>query len=97
MLKQPVYFRTPEVVGVPLAGDLKEGVTATDLVLRVTEMLRKQKVVGKFVEFFGEGAAALTVTDRATIANMAPDFFVIFAISCADDFSSLLRHPGGCA
>ena len=59
MLGQPVYFLTPEVVGVHLTGDLKEGVTATDLVLRVTEMLRKQKVVGKFVEFFGEGAAAL--------------------------------------
>jgi aconitate hydratase len=74
MLGQPVYFLTPEVVGVHLTGDLKEGVTATDLVLRVTEMLRKQKVVGKFVEFFGEGAAALTVTDRATIANMAPEY-----------------------
>jgi aconitate hydratase len=74
MLGQPVYFLTPEVVGVHLAGDLKEGVTATDLVLRVTEMLRKQKVVGKFVEFFGEGATALTVTDRATIANMAPEY-----------------------
>jgi aconitate hydratase len=74
MLGQPVYFLTPEVVGVHLTGDLKEGVTATDLVLRVTELLRKQKVVGKFVEFFGEGAAALTVTDRATIANMAPEY-----------------------
>src|SRR5580692_11150380 len=74
MLGQPVYFLTPEVVGVHLTGDLKEGVTATDLVLRVTEMLRKQKVVGKFVEFFGEGSAALTVTDRATIANMAPEY-----------------------
>ena len=74
MLGQPVYFLTPEVVGVHLKGDLKEGVTATDLVLRVTEMLRKQKVVGKFVEFFGEGASALTVTDRATIANMAPEY-----------------------
>jgi aconitate hydratase len=74
MLGQPVYFLTPEVVGVHLTGTLREGVTATDLVLRVTEMLRKQKVVGKFVEFFGEGAAALTVTDRATIANMAPEY-----------------------
>jgi aconitate hydratase len=74
MLGQPVYFLMPEVVGVHLTGDLKEGVTATDLVLRVTEMLRKQKVVGKFVEFFGEGSAALTVTDRATIANMAPEY-----------------------
>src|SRR6202521_5554734 len=74
MLGQPVYFLTPEVVGVHLTGTLKEGVTATDLVLRVTEMLRKQKVVAKFVEFFGEGAAALSVTDRATIANMAPEY-----------------------
>ena len=74
MLGQPVYFLTPEVVGVNLTGTLKEGVTATDLVLRVTEMLRKHKVVGKFVEFFGEGAAALGVTDRATIANMAPEY-----------------------
>jgi len=74
MLGQPVYFLTPEVVGVNLTGALKEGVTATDLVLRVTEMLRKHKVVGKFVEFFGEGAAALGVTDRATIANMAPEY-----------------------
>jgi aconitate hydratase len=74
MLGQPVYFLTPEVVGVHLTGSLKEGVTATDLVLRVTEMLRKQKVVGKFVEFFGEGSAALSVTDRATIGNMAPEY-----------------------
>src|SRR6201997_1879200 len=74
MLGQPVYFLTPEVVGVHLTGALKEGVTATDLVLRVTEMLRKQKVVGKFVEFFGEGAAALSVPDRATIGNMAPEY-----------------------
>jgi aconitate hydratase len=74
MLGQPVYFLTPEVVGVHLTGDLREGVTATDLVLRVTEMLRKHKVVGKFVEFFGEGAAALAVTDRATIGNMAPEY-----------------------
>jgi aconitate hydratase len=74
MLGQPVYFLTPEVVGVHLTGVLKEGVTATDLVLRITEMLRKQKVVGKFVEFFGEGAAALSVPDRATIGNMAPEY-----------------------
>jgi aconitate hydratase A / 2-methylisocitrate dehydratase len=74
MLGQPVYFLTPEVIGVNLTGTLREGVTATDLVLRVTEMLRKQKVVGKFVEFFGEGTAALSVTDRATIGNMAPEY-----------------------
>lgn len=74
MLGQPVYFLTPDVVGVTLSGKLREGVTATDLVLHVTEMLRKAKVVGKFVEFHGEGAASLTVTDRATIANMAPEY-----------------------
>jgi len=74
MLGQPVYFLTPDVVGVHLTGALCEGVTATDLVLHCTEMLRKAKVVGKFVEYFGEGAAALPVTDRATIGNMAPEY-----------------------
>jgi len=74
MLGQPVYFLTPDVVGVHLSGKLNEGVTATDLVLAVTEMLRQAKVVGKFVEFHGEGAASLSVTDRATIANMAPEY-----------------------
>ncbi|WP_035383466.1 aconitate hydratase AcnA [Ferriphaselus sp. R-1] len=74
MLGQPVYFLTPDVVGVNLKGKLREGVTATDLVLTVTELLRRHKVVGKFVEFFGEGAAALSLPDRATIANMAPEY-----------------------
>ncbi|HXF78275.1 MAG TPA: aconitate hydratase AcnA [Usitatibacter sp.] len=74
MLGQPVYFLTPDVVGVNLTGKLREGVTATDLVLTVTEMLRKAKVVGKFVEFFGEGAASLAVPDRATLGNMAPEY-----------------------
>jgi aconitate hydratase len=74
MLGQPVYFLTPDVVGVNLIGDLPQGATATDLVLRITEMLRKANVVGKFVEFFGEGASALNATDRATIANMAPEY-----------------------
>lgn len=74
MLGQPVYFLTPDVVGVHLSGALPAGVTATDLVLTVTEMLRKAKVVGKFVEFFGEGAAKLPVPDRATIGNMAPEY-----------------------
>ncbi|MDO9466336.1 MAG: aconitate hydratase AcnA, partial [Thiobacillus sp.] len=74
MLGQPVYFLTPDVVGVNLTGSVKPGVTATDVVLTITEMLRSAKVVGKFVEFFGEGAAALPVTDRATIANMAPEY-----------------------
>ena len=74
MLGQPVYFLTPDVVGMELTGRLREGVTATDLVLRVTETLRKEKVVGKFVEFFGEGTRTLTLPDRATIGNMAPEY-----------------------
>ena len=74
MLGQPVYFLTPDVVGVNLTGKLKEGVTATDLVLAITEMLRGAKVVGKFVEFHGAGAQSLTLPDRATIANMAPEY-----------------------
>src|SRR5262249_54616010 len=74
MLGEPVYFLTPDVVGVHLSGRLKEGVTATDLVLTLTEMLRKAKVVGKFVEYHGEGAASLSATDRATIANMSPEY-----------------------
>src|SRR5437773_1959244 len=74
MLGQPVYFLTPEVVGVHLTGQLREGVTATDLVLHITQLLRAQKVVGKFVEFYGEGAASLPVPDRATIGNMSPEY-----------------------
>src|SRR4051812_36899423 len=74
MLGQPVYFLTPEVVGVHLAGRLREGVTATDLVLHITQLLRAQKVVGKFVEFYGQGAASLPVPDRATIGNMSPEY-----------------------
>jgi aconitate hydratase A / 2-methylisocitrate dehydratase len=74
MLGQPVYFLTPDVVGVNLSGQLREGVTATDLVLTITELLRKAKVVGKFVEFFGEGTESLSTTDRATLANMAPEY-----------------------
>jgi aconitate hydratase len=74
MLGQPVYFLTPDVVGMHLTGALREGVTATDLALTVTQILRQAKVVGKFVEFYGPGAAALPVVDRATIANMAPEY-----------------------
>ncbi len=74
MLGQPVYFLTPEVVGVHMSGQLREGVTATDLVLHITQLLRAQKVVGKFVEFYGEGAALLPVPDRATIGNMSPEY-----------------------
>ncbi len=74
MLGQPVYFLTPDVVGFEMTGRLREGVTATDLVLTVTELLRKHKVVGKFVEFFGEGTRTLALPDRATIGNMAPEY-----------------------
>ncbi|RJX30346.1 MAG: aconitate hydratase AcnA [Oxalobacter sp.] len=89
MLGQPVYFLTPDVVGVNITGRLRGGCTATDVVLTVTEMLRKANVVGKFVEFFGEGAATLSLTDRATIANMAPEygatmgFFPVDAVTVA--------------
>ena len=85
MLGQPVYFLTPDVVGVNLTGQLREGVTATDLVLTITEMLRKEKVVGKFVEFFGEGTKSLSLTDRATIANMAPEYGATMGFFPVDD------------
>jgi aconitate hydratase len=85
MLGQPVYFLTPDVVGVNLTGKLKEGVTATDLVLTITEMLRKAKVVGKFVEFHGEGTRSLSLADRATIANMAPEYGATMGFFPVDD------------
>jgi aconitate hydratase len=85
MLGQPVYFLTPDVVGVELKGKLRQGVTATDLVLTITEMLRREKVVGKFVEFCGEGTASLTVTDRATIGNMAPEYGATMGFFPVDD------------
>jgi aconitate hydratase len=85
MLGQPVYFLTPDVVGVNLTGALREGVTATDLVLNITELLRKTKVVGKFVEFYGEGTESLTLTDRATIANMAPEYGATMGFFPVDD------------
>src|SRR5271167_1627245 len=95
MLGQPVYFLTPEVVGVHLTGALREGVTATDLALHVTEMLRKQKVVGKFVEFYGPGAASLPLTDRATIANMAPEYGATMGYFPMDgECSAYLRATG---
>jgi aconitate hydratase len=74
MLGQPIYLVTPEVIGMKLTGALREGATATDLVLRVTEILRKKGVVEKFVEFYGEGLASMSLADRATIANMAPEY-----------------------
>ena len=98
MLGQPVYFLTPDVVGVNLTGQLREGVTATDLVLTITEMLRAANVVGKFVEFFGEGTASLTLPDRATIANMAPEYGATMGFFPVDDitieyFKSTGRNP----
>lgn len=98
MLGQPVYFLTPDVVGVHLKGALPQGATATDLVLRITEMLRKVNVVGKFVEYFGEGAAALNATDRATIANMAPEYGATMGFFGVDEktleyFSNTGREP----
>ncbi|MDO8262253.1 MAG: aconitate hydratase [Gallionella sp.] len=95
MLGQPVYFLTPDVVGVHLKGKLREGVTATDLVLTVTELLRRQKVVGKFVEFFGAGTAALSVPDRATLANMAPEYGATMGFFPVDDVTvDYLRYTG---
>jgi len=85
MLGQPVYFLTPDVVGVELTGQLREGVTATDLVLTITELLRREKVVGKFVEFCGAGTASLSVTDRATIGNMAPEYGATMGFFPVDD------------
>ena len=85
MLGQPVYFLTPDVVGFEFSGRLREGVTATDLVLTVTEILRREKVVGKFVEFFGEGASNLALPDRATIGNMAPEYGATMGFFPVDD------------
>ncbi|MEN9841686.1 MAG: aconitate hydratase [Verrucomicrobiota bacterium] len=95
MLGQPVYFLTPDVVGVHLTGALREGVTATDLALTLTQQLRKAKVVGKFVEFYGPGAAALPVVDRATIANMAPEYGATMGFFPIDgESSTYLRATG---
>ena len=85
MLGQPVYFLTPDVVGFEFKGKLREGVTATDLVLTVTEILRREKVVGKFVEFFGEGTSSLALPDRATIGNMAPEYGATMGFFPVDD------------
>ncbi|WP_269526951.1 aconitate hydratase [Coraliomargarita parva] len=95
MLGQPVYFKTPEVIGVHLSGELPEGATATDLTLRITEMLRAEKVVGKFVEFYGEGAAKLSLADRATVANMAPEYGATMGFFPVDEKSlDYLRLTG---
>lgn len=95
MLGQPVYFLTPEVVGVHMTGRLREGVTATDLALHVTQLLRASKVVGKFVEFYGEGAATLPLFDRATIGNMAPEYGATMGFFPVDSESvNYLRMTG---
>jgi len=95
MLGQPLYFLTPDVVGVNLKGRLGEGVTATDLVLTVTEMLRREKVVGTFVEFFGKGTSSLSLPDRATVANMAPEYGATMGFFPVDDVTvDFLRESG---
>ncbi len=95
MLGQPVYFLTPDVVGVHLTGSVREGVTATDVALTLTQLLRKAKVVGKFVEFYGPGAAALPVVDRAMIANMAPEYGATMGFFPIDaECSNYLRATG---
>jgi aconitate hydratase len=95
MLGQPVYFLTPDVVGVHLKGQLRGGVTSTDMVLTVTEMMRKAKVVGKFVEFFGDGVDSLSIPDRATIGNMAPEFGATIGFFPVDKSTvEFLRYTG---
>ncbi len=95
MLGQPYYFLTPQVVGFRLSGRLREGVTATDLVLTVTEMLRKKGVVGKFVEFFGDGLAQMTLADRASVANMSPEYGATMGFFPVDDETlRYLRQTG---
>jgi aconitate hydratase len=95
MLGQPVYFLTPDVVGFELTGQVREGVTATDLVLTITEILRKAKVVGKFVEFFGPGTATLPLPDRATIANMAPEYGATMGFFPVDEQTLRYFHGTG--
>ncbi|GHT35148.1 aconitate hydratase [Planctomycetales bacterium] len=95
MLGQPYYMLAPQVVGFELTGRLNEGITATDLVLTITEILRKEKVVGKFVEYFGEGAASMTVADRAVVANMAPEYGATMGYFPVDDNTlQYLRETG---
>ncbi|PZE19738.1 aconitate hydratase AcnA [Paenibacillus xerothermodurans] len=95
MLGQPLYFVTPEVIGFKLTGTLPEGATATDLALTVTEMLRKKGVVGKFVEFFGPGLSNISLADRATVANMAPEYGATIGFFPVDNESlNYLRGTG---
>ncbi len=95
MLGQPIYMLMPEVVGMKLTGKLPAGATATDLVLTVTEILRKEKVVGKFVEFFGDGVSSMSLADRATIANMSPEYGATMGFFPVDDVTlEYLRKTG---
>jgi aconitate hydratase len=95
MLGQPMYFLEPDVVGVHLTGKLADGVTATDLVLKIVQLLREKRVVGKFVEYFGEGAASLPIPDRATIGNMSPEYGATCGFFPVDDVScEFLRMTG---
>ncbi len=95
MLGQPIYMLMPEVVGMELTGQLGPGATATDLVLTVTEMLRKEKVVGKFVEFFGPGVSTMSLADRATIGNMAPEYGATMGFFPVDEQTlKYLRQTG---
>ena len=95
MLGQPIYMLMPEVVGMKLTGKLPAGATATDLVLTVTEILRKEKVVGKFVEFFGEGVSGMSLADRATIANMSPEYGATMGFFPVDDVTLGYLHQTG--
>ena len=95
MLGQPVSMLVPRVVGFKLSGELREGVTATDLVLRITQMLREHKVVGKFVEFYGSGVSAVPLANRATLGNMSPEYGSTVAIFPVDDVTlDYLRLTG---
>lgn len=95
MLGQPIYMLAPPVVGFNLTGELPEGATATDLVLTVTQILREKQVVGQFVEFFGKGAASLSLPDRATIANMAPEYGATMGFFPIDEVSLKYMHMTG--
>ena len=95
MLGQPLYFLIPDVIGFKLEGNLCEGVTATDLVLNITEMLRAEGVVGKFVEFYGPGLDNLPLPDRATIANMAPEYGATCGFFPIDDMTLKYMHTTG--
>ena len=95
MLGQPIYMLTPEVIGVKLTDSFREGATATDLVLAVTQLLREKGVVGKFVEFFGKGLSSMSLADRATIANMCPEYGATVGYFPVDDETlRYLRETG---